>query len=221
MPTTIAGFKGHLLYAPLHFPTALKFSHLFHSYALARHIRQTEVIHPLVEIGKFRGEAVYPRGNVLSLKTSESWMRQGYKIKEGAQPMKMIKQRAVTINKRRAVEMALAEQSGDNGEGNEGGLMQGLYAKNQTELYIPPPVVDVSFSFLQPVILFCTGRRSPRFYRTTNRIFRVSFPRMTLEILIFMFLRWYRKGLCIFLVRFALLKPDRRHLIHLLINTCV
>lgn len=76
-------------------------------------------------------------------------MRQGYKIKAGAQPMKMIKQRAVTINKRRAVEMALAEQNGDvGGEGNEGGVMQGLYAKNQTELYIPPPVVDVSFSFL-------------------------------------------------------------------------
>jgi xeroderma pigmentosum group C-complementing protein len=132
----------------LHPPTTLNFSCLFRSYALARHIKQTEVIHPPVEIGKFRGEAVYPRGNVLSLKTSESWMRQGYKIKEAAQPMKMIKLRAVTINKRRAVEMALAEQSGDNGEGNEGGLMQGLYAKNQTELYIPPPVVDVSFSFV-------------------------------------------------------------------------
>ena len=84
---------------------------------------------------------------MLSLKTSESWMRQGYKIREGAQPMKMIKQRAVTINKRRVVEMALADQNGDgSGEGNEGGLMQGLYAKGQTELYIPPPVVDVSFS---------------------------------------------------------------------------
>lgn len=116
------------------------------SYALARHIKQTEVIHPLVEIGKFRGEAVYPRANVLSLKTSESWMRQGYRIREGAQPMKMIKQRAVTINKRRAVEMALADKSGDgSGEGNEGGLMQGLYARGQTELYIPPAVIDVSF----------------------------------------------------------------------------
>jgi len=128
------------------FPNDVQRFSRFRSYALARHIKQTEVIHPPVEIGKFRGEAVYPRGNVLSLKTAESWMRQGYKIKAGAQPMKMIKQRAVTINKRRAVEMALAEQKGD-GEGNEGGMMQGLYAKNQTELYIPPPVVDVSFSF--------------------------------------------------------------------------
>ena len=125
------------------------------------------MIHPLVEIGKFRGEAVYPRGNVLSLKTSESWMRQGYKIKEGAQPMKKIKQRAVTINKKRVVEMALANQNGDgSGEGNEGGLMQGLYAKGQTELYIPPPVVNVSFSLLYPTIFVYTGYRSPWLYRT-------------------------------------------------------
>lgn len=148
MPTTIAGFKDNPLYAPSQtvIPCDTQFS--LPSYALARHIKQTEVIHPLVEIGKFRGEAVYPRGNVISLKTSESWMRQGYRIREGAQPMKMIQQRAVTINKRRAVEMALAEQNGDgSGDGNEGGLMQGLYARNQTELYIPPPVVDVGFSF--------------------------------------------------------------------------
>lgn len=76
-------------------------------------------------------------------------MRHGYKIREGAQPMKMIKQRAVTINKKRAVEMALVDQNGSgSGEGNECGVMQGLYAKGQTELYVPPPVVDVSFSFL-------------------------------------------------------------------------
>ena len=88
---------------------------------------------------------------MLPLKSSESWMRQGYKIKEGAQPMKMIKQRAATINKKRAVEMALADHNGEgNGEGNEGGLMQGMYTKGQTELYIPPPVVNVSFSSLLP-----------------------------------------------------------------------
>lgn len=134
---------------------------LLHSYALARHIKQIEVIHPLVEIGKFRGEAVYPRGNVISLKSSESWMRQGYKIKQGAQPMKTVKQRAVTINKRRAVEMALAEQNGDGSrEGNEGGPMQGLYSKNQTELYIPPPVVDVGSSLSGNCIM--SGVTNPR-----------------------------------------------------------
>ena len=98
---------------------------------------------------------------MLSLKTPESWIRQGFAIKEGAQPMKMVKQRAVTINKRRAVEMALAERNDDNGEGADGGLMQGLYAKHQTELYIPPPVVDVSCSFF---VIFHAEYRSPPFY---------------------------------------------------------
>ena len=72
--------------------------------------------------------------------------------------MKMIKQRAVTTNKKRAVEMALADQNGgESGDGNEGGLMQGLYAKGQTELYISPPVVDVSFSYPRPATFFYAG----------------------------------------------------------------
>jgi hypothetical protein len=37
--------------------------------------------------------------------------------------------------------------------------MQGLYAKGQTELYIPPPVVDVSFSSPRPVIFLYAGCR--------------------------------------------------------------
>ena len=130
---------------------------------------------------------------MISLKTSESWMRQGHKIKEGAQPMKTIKQRAVTINKRRAVEMALSEQNGDgSGEGNEGGLMQGLYAKNQTELYIPPPVVDVRFSL--------SGNRRVLLTFVLLGILRESFLRMTSGTLIFMCPQCYRKELSTFLV---------------------
>ena len=63
-------------------------------------------------------------------------MREGRRIKEGEQPMKMVKQRAMTINKRRAQEMAEAE-------GREEDTMQGLYAEWQTEKSIPPPIVDV------------------------------------------------------------------------------
>ena len=79
-------------------------------------------------------------------------MRIGRKVKEGTQPMKWVKQHAVTVNKRRAVEMALADREdrtaehGDQGEGfsSEKDIMQGLYAQNRTEFYIPDPVVDVS-----------------------------------------------------------------------------
>ncbi|KAI0074037.1 Rad4-domain-containing protein [Panus rudis PR-1116 ss-1] len=124
MPTSMAGFKDHPLYV------------------LARHLKRDEVIHPLTEIGKFRGEPVYPRANVISLKTAENWMRQGRKVKEGCQPMKMVKQRAVTVNKRRAIEMAMADRAGESGLGSEKDIMQGLYAYSQTELYKPDPVVD-------------------------------------------------------------------------------
>ena len=173
MPTSMQGFKDHPLYV------------------LARHLKRDEVVDPPVELGKFRGEPVYPRANVLQLKTAENWMRQGRTVVAGAQPLKWVKQRAVTVNKKRAIEMALADQreraaaasgsgsasgsvkgrgDGDTedglgadadvgglddelptaGEGfaSENGVMQGLYAEHQTELYRPPPVVDVSSQFM-------------------------------------------------------------------------
>ena len=64
--------------------------------------------------------------------------------------MKWVKQRAVTVNKKRAIEMAMVGQSdlqvagGEGGMGSEKDVMQGLYAVNQTELYEPIPVLDVS-----------------------------------------------------------------------------
>ena len=64
--------------------------------------------------------------------------------------MKWVKQRAVTVNKKRAIEMALADRNdrashADQGDGfsSEKDIMQGLYAFNQTELYKPDPVVNV------------------------------------------------------------------------------
>jgi xeroderma pigmentosum group C-complementing protein len=117
------------------------------SYVLSRHLRRDEVIHPLVELGKFRGEPVYSRSSVFSLKTAENWMRSGRKVKEGSQPMKWVKQRAATVNKQREIEVAMemGRSGGEGiGQGAESSVMQGLYAKNQTELYKPGPVVNVS-----------------------------------------------------------------------------
>ncbi|KAK7690126.1 hypothetical protein QCA50_006775 [Cerrena zonata] len=128
MPTSMTGFKDHPLYV------------------LERHLKRDEVIHPLTEIGKFRGEPVYPRANVLTLKTAENWMRQGRKVREGCQPMKMVKQHAVTVNKQRAIELAMSDRLDVAGEGSgfgaEKDVLQGLYAHNQTELYTPDPIVN-------------------------------------------------------------------------------
>lgn len=88
----------------------------------------------------------------------------GRVVRIGEQPLKMIKLRAVTVHKRRAVEMAktnTTSTSVDNSpgkkdgeldsrtigaqatEGDDGGLMQGLYADWQTQLYVPVPVLEV------------------------------------------------------------------------------
>ena len=104
-------------------------------YVLEQHLKREEVIFPRKEIGKFKGDPVFPRSNVIPLKAAENWIRIGRRVKEGAQAMKWVKQRAVTIHRRRAMEAA--QQEGDE-------MLQGLYSLNQTELYVPDPVVDVS-----------------------------------------------------------------------------
>ncbi|KZV92249.1 Rad4-domain-containing protein [Exidia glandulosa HHB12029] len=115
MPTSVAAFKDHPLYV------------------LERHLRRDEVIHPRTEVGRFRGDPVFSRSAVISLKTAENWMRQGRTLVEGAQPLKRVPMRAVTINRRREVEAAAAE-------GEE--TLQGLYSYAQTKVYVPPPIVD-------------------------------------------------------------------------------
>ncbi|KAI9568479.1 hypothetical protein HD554DRAFT_2172269 [Boletus coccyginus] len=124
MPTTIAGFKNHFLYA------------------LTRHLRRDQVIDPPTELGKFRGEPVYPRSSVISLKTAENWMRQGRIIRQGCQPMKMVKQRAVTVSRQREMELALERAKADGHAGGDEEVMQGMYALSQTEVYTPDPIKD-------------------------------------------------------------------------------
>lgn len=127
-------------------------------YVLERHLKQTETIYPpppmTVELGKFKGEPVYPRSAVVSLKSAENWLRTvGRTIKEGEQPMKSVKVRPSTVNKMRELDMLKDElrvagaRDSTSGEGSStiaGEAMQGLYAYSQTELYVPDAVVDVS-----------------------------------------------------------------------------
>ncbi|KAF7299787.1 hypothetical protein HMN09_00984700 [Mycena chlorophos] len=128
MPTTIAGFKDHPMYV------------------LTRHLTQTQTIHPppplTREVGKFRGEPVYPRSAVVSLKTAENWLRSaGRSIREGEQPLKLVKARATTLGRMREVAV-LKDGLRTAGEDDQGEVMTGLYAFSQTELYVPDPVVD-------------------------------------------------------------------------------
>ncbi|KAL0069143.1 hypothetical protein AAF712_003829 [Marasmius tenuissimus] len=135
MPTTIGGFKDHPLYV------------------LMRHLKQTETIYPpppeTLELGRFRGESVYSRSSVVSLKTAENWLRsEGRSVKAGEQPMKLVKMRASTVNRQREIELlkeGLSEAGASTStvaNGSDGEVMQGLYARRQTEMFVPDPVVE-------------------------------------------------------------------------------
>ncbi|CAK5283922.1 unnamed protein product [Mycena citricolor] len=127
MPTTIDGFKHHPVYV------------------LVRHLAHNETLYPAPpqtrEIGKFRGESVYPRSAVVSLKTSENWMRsEGRQVKPGEQPIKFVKMRPSTLSRRRELEV-LRDGLPTAGEGTAPDIMQGTYARFQTELYVPEPII--------------------------------------------------------------------------------
>lgn len=116
MPTSVAAFKDHPVYA------------------LEKHLKRDEVIHPLRQAGTFQGMPVFLRNHVVSVKSARQWYNEGRVIKEGEEALKWVKSRGYTLANKRAEEEARQQ-------GLEG-LQEGLYALFQTELYRAPPVVD-------------------------------------------------------------------------------
>lgn len=118
MPTSISAFNNHPLYA------------------LERHLKKFEVLHPREPVlGRIRNEMIYPRSCVKPVHTAETWMKHGRVIRDGEQPVKRVNARAVTTEKKRAQELAK----------QEGHVLQvACYGEWQTENYTPPPVIDVS-----------------------------------------------------------------------------
>jgi hypothetical protein len=108
-------------------------------YILPRHLHANEVIHPLTSIGSFKGEPVYSRSSLITLKAAENWIRSGRVVKQGEQPMKTVKARVGTVGRMR--EVNTLKEAGEGAGKAE--VMQGLYACRQTEPYKAPPVLDV------------------------------------------------------------------------------
>lgn len=108
------------------------------SYVLEQHLHRDEALRPgSKSLGLFKGEfTIFRRSDVVNVRSTENWYRTGRVVKSNEIPMKFVKQRAVTIHRRREEELAKM----DGGEVDE----QPLYAEEQTETYVPPPVVDVS-----------------------------------------------------------------------------
>jgi len=112
-------------------------------YVLEQHLRREEALIPGSEPvrtfvagkgDKAKEYPVYLREDVAVCKTVESWHKEGRAIKEGEQPMKHVPMRAVTLIRKREMEDALKE-TGEK-------LKQGLYAQDQTDWIIPPPLVN-------------------------------------------------------------------------------
>ncbi|KAG0237639.1 hypothetical protein BGW42_000467 [Actinomortierella wolfii] len=148
MPTRIADFNNHPLYA------------------LERHLKRFEVLHPKKPVlGHIRGEAIYPRSCVKLVRSKEQWLKRAREIKPDEQiPAKWVKARPATI-----LQMRLQQQKALSGEGEarasnaisrEGspsssmdlddaltlassdGDQVALWGEWQTEPYKPPVVVD-------------------------------------------------------------------------------
>ncbi|KAL9546630.1 hypothetical protein MBANPS3_006570 [Mucor bainieri] len=116
MPSSIGGFKNHPVYA------------------LERHLLKYEVLHPREPVlGSIRGEKIYPRANVKTVSTAETYRKLGKQIKEGEQPAKMVKANVFTLEKKRIKEQA--KQEGHD-------LLVACYGEWQTEPFVPLPVID-------------------------------------------------------------------------------
>ncbi|KAF2423425.1 Rad4-domain-containing protein [Tothia fuscella] len=119
MPRNVQDFKNHPYYA------------------LERHLKHNEIIHPKQEAGRVnigtsavtRFETVYRRKDVHIVRSADKWFRLGRDIKPGEQPLKHAQPRRVPGR-----EPSVDPDVKDVGIGQ--------YALFQTELYIPPRVVN-------------------------------------------------------------------------------
>ncbi|KAJ5452887.1 Rad4 beta-hairpin domain 1 [Penicillium cf. griseofulvum] len=122
MPRNIQDFKDHPVYA------------------LERHVRRNEVIHPKriighVGLGKSTArseisEPVYRRSDLHIVRSSDKWYRLGRDVSVGEQPLKRV---AASRNKGGGF-----SDDEDENEPQE----TALYAEFQTDIYVPPPVVQ-------------------------------------------------------------------------------
>ncbi|KAF1929956.1 Rad4-domain-containing protein [Didymella exigua CBS 183.55] len=111
-------------------------------YVLERHLKHSEVIHPLEIVGKVnvgsamnpRMEPIYRRRNVHTVRSADKWYRLGRDVLPGEQALKHAKPK-----KNRLPSIGPDERLEDVEPGEQVGAA--LYAEFQTEIYIPPPVV--------------------------------------------------------------------------------
>ncbi|KAI9840453.1 MAG: hypothetical protein M1837_001609 [Sclerophora amabilis] len=115
-------------------------------YALERHLKKNEVVHPRNEVGKVATgklsvssgvkalEPIYRRRDVCTVRSADAWYRLGREVKPGEQPLKRAKPR---INLNPNIEETTHT---DSDEGEDAGTP--LYATFQTTVYRAPRIVN-------------------------------------------------------------------------------
>ncbi|ROT42905.1 Rad4-domain-containing protein [Sodiomyces alkalinus F11] len=113
-------------------------------FCLERHLKREEALVPTakpVKIFRNKGkgkegasteEPVYLRKDVVTVKSAETWHKQGRAPLAGQEPLKRVPYRAATTNRRREI----AEAEAISGEK----VLQGLYSFDQTDWIIPAPI---------------------------------------------------------------------------------
>ncbi|KAJ5753501.1 uncharacterized protein N7511_007654 [Penicillium nucicola] len=112
-------------------------------FVLERFLRREEALKPGAEPvrtftsgkgARAKEEPVFKRADVVKCLSAESWHKEGRQTLPGEVPLKRVPIRAVTLIRKREVD----EMQRETGEKP----LQGLYARDQTEYIIPPPIED-------------------------------------------------------------------------------
>ncbi|XP_005800235.1 DNA repair protein complementing XP-C cells [Xiphophorus maculatus] len=161
MPTSIAEYKSHPLYA------------------LKRHLLKYEALYPptAAVLGYCRGEPVYSRDCVRTLHSRETWLKEARTVRLGEEPYKMVK--GFSNRSRKARMMSEMKDEND----------LPLFGEWQTEEYQPPIAVDgkVPRNDYGNVYLFkacmipvgCVHLRLPNLHRVARKLDLDAAPAVT------------------------------------------
>uniref|UniRef100_A0A3B5L199 Xeroderma pigmentosum, complementation group C n=1 Tax=Xiphophorus couchianus TaxID=32473 RepID=A0A3B5L199_9TELE len=161
MPTSIAEYKSHPLYA------------------LKRHLLKYEALYPSTAavLGYCRGEPVYSRDCVHTLHSRETWLKEARTVRLGEEPYKMVK--GFSNRSRKARMMSEMKDEND----------LPLFGEWQTEEYQPPIAVDgkVPRNDYGNVYLFkacmipvgCVHLRLPNLHRVARKLDLDAAPAVT------------------------------------------
>ncbi|CDK24169.1 unnamed protein product [Kuraishia capsulata CBS 1993] len=123
MPNNVQDFRNHPIYV------------------LEEHLRANEVLQPKISCGTLRKKGtnkavpVYRRSNLKIVRSAKAWYMRGRMLKTGQRPLVIREAPPKKKSNRNEDNFVLSEEDEEDTDLR-------LYSEDQTELYVPPPVVD-------------------------------------------------------------------------------